>query len=434
MSEGGRYEVCSADRRSVRRWDRKTQRDLTRLALGGEVVAVAASPRGGREEVVVAAFRRSATSCSLSMFDGENETKCAAPGPVTALACGTRTEGVVIAGLESGQVYVWETTTGALVLQLGAHFRAVRAIALAPFVSPGAFVTASDDGSCCLWSLARPHIGGGHTPLVRYAGHTLPITAVAVGTLTLVTAAQDRTVKVWHAPTGSCLMTVALPAPASAVSLDLSERLVAVGMNNGNVAVADLVEGRGSVRNSFRGNRAEAVSAICFSPSSTEILVGDRRNDVSCITIYDAASGQRIDSREDGMHTSVTYLQARPLSLSEQRALSGEQEANFSTAARKGDRMPLPVLQQASIHDLADYSPVTAFSLRGAHPPVQRARLAREATSHCEKRLAEQADDTAAIQASAAMREVQRLREENERLRASGSKLYEMLIDECKDL
>lgn len=70
-------------------------------------------------------------------------------------------------------------------------------------------------------------------PTFSWAHHTLPVTALHVGTggrkATLFTASEDRFVKIYSLLTGSLLLSVAFPQPLTAITVDSAERAVFVG-------------------------------------------------------------------------------------------------------------------------------------------------------------------------------------------------------------
>jgi len=108
------------------------------------------------------------------------------------------------AGERSGQVQVWDLSTGALAWTLPAHKQWISGLAFSADSSQ--LATADRRGAVTVWDLKTGF------PRVRLAGHdgsTVPALAFSPDGKLLATGSHDKSVKVWELPSGHLRSTLA---------------------------------------------------------------------------------------------------------------------------------------------------------------------------------------------------------------------------------
>ncbi|GAA5858619.1 hypothetical protein JCM8547_001394 [Rhodosporidiobolus lusitaniae] len=142
-------------------------------------------------------------------------------------------DGVHMAGgTPDGRLFLWEISTGHLVVTVDAHYRAVSALAFSD--DGAALVSGSEDATVSVWSIGRLLNStpmNPPTPFATLSDHTLPITDLCVGVgafpkCRIMTSSLDSTVKVWDISTSppALLSTFSFPTPISHVAWDPLER------------------------------------------------------------------------------------------------------------------------------------------------------------------------------------------------------------------
>ncbi|GAA6041942.1 hypothetical protein JCM8097_000235 [Rhodosporidiobolus ruineniae] len=142
-------------------------------------------------------------------------------------------DGVYMAGgTPDGRLFLWEVSTGSLLVTVDAHYRAVSVLAFSD--DGAALVSGSEDATVSVWSIGRLLNStpmNPPTPFATLSDHTLPITDLCVGVgafpkCRVMTASLDSSVKIWDISTSPPLLlsTFAFPTPVSHVAWDPLER------------------------------------------------------------------------------------------------------------------------------------------------------------------------------------------------------------------
>ncbi|KAJ8902643.1 hypothetical protein NDN08_005963 [Rhodosorus marinus] len=432
------YEVSTGCNVSgeIHLWRRKELSPFKTVKCATELTLFSSSASVGdaRDDFIVAVVKASQTSCSFAIareprgnhFANTKISRCAAPENITAVTSSEGIGSIVAAGSQSGRLYIWELTTGRLLLSFEAHFRAVRAIAFTPHVSPMSVITCGDDARCHLWSITMDEDGGSMKPLRSFDGHTMPIVSIAVRSTVLLTASTDRSMRAWNIPSGSVLFTSSLPAAASCLSMDESERFIAVGMVSGEVAVCDAIEGNGSLMTTINVRPAIPISAVALSPLSSEIVVASVDGSVQ---IVDTLSGVSI--AEYKRHVGkVVNIQVNPLTA------AMDDEAVLHSKSKSTARTTGTLLQRVHVNSFEDYAPEKTAA--GAQCRTTKAIALRAVRKSMERRQesAVRSNSNGAEELGERVRtldtECQKLKLECERLRASGNKLASMLLHDIE--
>lgn len=148
------------------------------------------------------------------------------------------------------------------------HNKAVNAVAAAP--NGEYFVTAADDASLRLWSIADRCL------LRILAGHAGFVNAVVISpdSQTILSAGNDNTLRGWNSATGLELFSIPLAAPAFALAITPGGQQVAVAMAGGKIGFWK----PGSTTVISRSISAERgrVTAIAFNPDGNSLLAGSQ--------------------------------------------------------------------------------------------------------------------------------------------------------------
>ncbi|KAF2224499.1 WD40-repeat-containing domain protein [Elsinoe ampelina] len=163
----------------------------------------------------------------------------------------------LLCGTESGAVIVWETLSGRTVKTGEAHLGPVSVLRAD---GKGFALSASEDGNICVWNLGAVRSWGDvgeslefakRAPVRTLRGHREAVRDVRVGSSLAVSVAGDG-VRVWDYKRGTRLMTVLLPEAPRCVVLDICERAVFVGFQDGTVVGVDFFrtdKGENAIRN-----------------------------------------------------------------------------------------------------------------------------------------------------------------------------------------
>ncbi|KAM6219695.1 WD repeat-containing protein 18 [Rhynchocyon petersi] len=214
------------------------------------------------------------------------QQKIMCPGPVTCLT--TSPDGFyVLAGIEEN-IYLWEVSTGNLLVILSRHYQDVACL---QFTGDGShFISGGKDCLVLAWSLCSVlQADPSRIPAPRHvwSQHSLPITDLHCGfggpLARVATASLDQTVKLWELSSGELLLSVLFDGAIMAVTLDLAEHHMFCGGSDGSIFQVDLCTWPGQREKSFqpeqengkvfRGHRNQ-VTCLSVSTDGSLLLSG----------------------------------------------------------------------------------------------------------------------------------------------------------------
>ena len=161
--------------------------------------------------------------------------------------------GILVIGTEGGKLILWETATGRLITSSASHLQAVTSLCITENLS--LILSASSDSAVHVWSLqglisfSQPSSSYTHnntkSPIRTFSGHRNPITALSSGhsrshTGFAVSCSQDQTCYVWSIQDCQILQTYLLPSSPLCLSVDIADRAIFAGYQDGSVQKIDL--------------------------------------------------------------------------------------------------------------------------------------------------------------------------------------------------
>ncbi|GJV38529.1 protein root initiation defective 3 [Tanacetum coccineum] len=174
------------------------------------------------------------------------EVKSFPAEPINPLACNTDGTYIVGGGV-SGSIYLWEVATGRLLKKWHGHYRAITCLVFS--MDQSLLISGAEDGSVRVWSLLmifdeERQQRAGHLYEYSFSDHALPVTDIVTGyggsNAIIVSASQDRTCKVWSLARGTMLRNIVFPSVIDAVALDPGEHVFYAGGRDGKIYIAEL--------------------------------------------------------------------------------------------------------------------------------------------------------------------------------------------------
>lgn len=173
-----------------------------------------------------------------------------------------------------------------------AHFGSVTHVAFTD--DSEAIVTGGADASVLVFDVGelvdlKKRSRGVARPRLKLHGHSLPITGLCVGfggsSARVLTAAADRTARMWHLASATCIGTVILSSPVADTAITPDETAIFLGLSSGAVLVVAPNKLSPSVTVSdenlpviFAGSGKKVgaipVTALALSPLGCELVVG----------------------------------------------------------------------------------------------------------------------------------------------------------------
>ncbi|XP_054162682.1 WD repeat-containing protein 18-like [Oppia nitens] len=171
--------------------------------------------------------------------------KIICPGKVTALKLTTDGKYCLVAIGTS--LYIWQTSSGALLAILEKHYQKITCIAVSS--ESTYFVTAGEDGLALVWSLAAC-VGYDDTlisdtmtsekePIYKWSDHTNAVTDVYIGLGDVEglcsTCSTDQTCRIYELNSGSLLTTIVFETPLWSVVMDSTQTVLYCGGHDNNI-------------------------------------------------------------------------------------------------------------------------------------------------------------------------------------------------------
>jgi len=224
--------------------------------------------------------------------------------PVTSVAY-DRDGRWLASGARDGKVIVWDAERTRPYKTIQAHQGIARSVALSG--DGHLLATGGEDNQLVLWNAqtgARIKTFTGHEAA---SAPPLGIRAVAISPdgKTLASAGYDRTVRIWNVETGKERVNFRTPGGGSSLAFSADGRLLAYDSANGEVTVADALDG---TRQAILRTHYEPLRAIAFLPDGRGIATA---SDDATVNIFDREKGnERVII--NGHNAPVTALAVSP--------------------------------------------------------------------------------------------------------------------------
>ena len=167
-------------------------------------------------------------------------------GPI----CTTKSGTFCFGGGTSGRIYVWDVSTGELLKQFQAHYKAVKVLRLTS--DDSSLVSGGGDSIINVWNVVElvdvtgfaSSISRSVKPMCSWNGHALPITDLfcsqSGGGINghVWSASMDHTCKVWSILNNTVLKSISFPAYLSAIVADPEEKCLYAGGGDGKIYIA----------------------------------------------------------------------------------------------------------------------------------------------------------------------------------------------------
>ncbi|QCD81151.1 pre-rRNA-processing protein IPI3 [Vigna unguiculata] len=157
----------------------------------------------------------------------------------------------LVGGALSGNVYIWDVTSGKLLKTWRAHNKSLNCMLFS--FDNSLLISSTDDGMIFVWSMISlldvEETRSSPPPLHYLSGHISFITGLLTTPNSnysiLISSSLDGTCKVWDFISGKHMQTQAYPLAITSIALHQTESLLFCGTEQGSIFVDKLDVGRG---------------------------------------------------------------------------------------------------------------------------------------------------------------------------------------------
>jgi WD40 repeat protein len=265
--------LATAGGRNVRLWEVPCGREYTRLPHQDVVACLAFAPRGrllatAEGRTLPATFARPLRIWDLASAKSTREMHAGRHDHGILRAVAFSPNGRTLATTcQYDKLLLWDTTSGQELLRRTRLHYPTSALSFSP--DGAALAVGMTQGVVRIWEMP----GGKELPSL--AGHRGWVNGLAFSAdgQVLATAGQDKTVRLSEVVTRKAILTIPLPAEATAVALSPDGKLLAASDADGTVRLWSAATGK--ERLTLRGHKGE-VDAIAFAPNGKLLASGSR--------------------------------------------------------------------------------------------------------------------------------------------------------------
>lgn len=245
----------------------------------------------------------------------------------------------LVGGTTGGRIYLWELASGNLCFSEVVHYSAITVCAWTG--DDKVFLTGSNDTVIKAWRLtdvfSSEDAASTKNCWKELRGHTQGIKQLSISlgpacSARVFSIALDRSLRIHDLGTGEAIAIIMLQAPIHSMTLDLSERTIYLGLQDGSIVESKLYDngdrvqaigGFGSMTSAssakddvFSGN-STAVTALAVSLDGSMLISGAQDGRV---LVWDISTKQLVRTLKQHA-SSITHLstQVRPLQHATQK-------------------------------------------------------------------------------------------------------------------
>ncbi|XP_006845212.3 protein ROOT INITIATION DEFECTIVE 3 isoform X2 [Amborella trichopoda] len=250
--------------------------------------------------------------------------------PIGPISC-TKNGFYLIGGAPSGNIYLWEVSSGRLLKIWAAHHASLSCLTFSS--DDSLLISGSDDGVVFVWSMiclldmADSQSTGSSTSIHSWSDHDTSITDLVStsggSSPMLISSSRDGTCKVRNLVSGSLLLNFTFSSPITAIALDPGEQMLYSGCMDGRICISELDIGLEDNPTVFsedqmtvlRGHKG-SIAALSISMSGL-YLVSASNDCTACV--WDVASSKVIRNfiYKKGPITNIVVIPLSLLSLKE---------------------------------------------------------------------------------------------------------------------
>jgi WD40 repeat protein len=257
--DGQWFATTQPGEHSARIWNTRTGQELTRLAHGGAVKAVAWSPREGW----LATASADGTACVWGLT-GDEAARMPGWGQHTAMAFAPSGQ-VLVTATEEEPACAWETATGHRKFCLDGTGGAGLLV-----LSPnGKFLATASESQAYVWDVAT----GKEISRLLHEGFIQAL-AFSPDGATLASASRDGTARVWDAAKGLEQVRVKHDGPVKAVAFSPDGKRLATGGEDQTARLWELSSGKEVLKLEHKARSCEDVSGHDQDPCEQPYLPG----------------------------------------------------------------------------------------------------------------------------------------------------------------